>query len=490
MKQQNKLAPTKEQQDIINTFKTTRVLKVNACAGSGKSSTLKMLANDNQQPSLYICFNKSVAEEAREKFPNHVECRTTHSLAYAEHGKHVAHKLKRPVGTYRNVAGTSSEIAKYYRISDYHIGNDEIKATTIASFARTAVERFQCSTEEKFSSKLLPYYEITTLKKNHPGLDIKDFGTVVLKYARKLWMDRTNPASEVICTPDTYLKLWQLSKPVLNYDIIYVDESQDSNPTVLDVVRRQTQSKVCYVGDTHQSIYQFRGAVNAMELIDAPSLTLSKSFRYGQKIADIANWLIGDEMEVKGLESINSIVKDVASDQYTMIFRTNGALFERAVDLIAQGKEVFCEVDTKGFIKKLESADSLYRKNFTGVKHEDITPYSSWSDLKTASEEEPELKRLARIVESKQTTKYVSTLSNLKSKAGASILLTTAHKSKGMEWDNVIVADDFPIKPCMQDNTNTQEINLFYVAVTRAIKTLQLPYEIQEMFEELEDERE
>lgn len=486
----NKITPTQEQLDIINTFKTTRVLKVNACAGSGKSSTLKMLANENKVPSLYICFNKSVAEEARDKFPEHVECRTTHSLAYAEYGRQIAHKLSRPKGMYRNVAGTSAEIAKYYNIVDYLLnGNDEIKATSIASFARQTVDRFQCSTEEKFSSKVLPYNEIATLKKNHPSLEIKDFGMVVLKYARKLWMDRINPASDVVCTPDTYLKLWQLSKPVLSYDIIYLDEAQDSSPTILDVVRRQTQSKICYVGDTHQSIYQFRGAVNAMEMITAPSLTLSKSFRYGQRIADVANWLIGGDMVVKGFEKINSVITDQIHEPYTMIFRTNGALFETAVSLIAQGKSVYCEVETKSFVKKLESADSLYRGNYKGVKHEDITPYSNWKDLLASAEEDPELKRISRIVQNKETIRFVSALQSLTSKAGADILLTTAHKSKGMEWENVIVADDFPIKPNKDENTNVQEVNLFYVACTRAIKQLQLPYEIHSLFEELEDGR-
>lgn len=483
----NKITPTEEQQAIVDTFKTTRVLKVNACAGSGKSSTLKMLANENQVPSLYICFNKSVSEEAKEKFPRHVECRTTHSLAYAEHGKHIAHKLKRPKGAYRNVAWTSQEIAKYYRISDYLLADDTIKATTIASFVRSSVDRFQCSTEEKFSSKLLPYHEIVNLKKNHPDLDVKDLGLVVLKYARKLWMDRINPASDVLCSPDTYLKLWQLSKPVLNYDIIYLDEAQDSSPSILDIVRRQTHCKVCYVGDTYQSIYQFRGAVNAMEMIDAPSLTLSKSFRYGQKIADVANWLIGDKMEVKGMETIDSQIKDITQSPFTMIFRTNGALFENAVALVSQGLDVHCDIEATNFIKKLESADSLYRRNFTGVKHEDITPYSSWNDLKADAEEEPELKRIARLVETKQTTRFVTALKQLKSKDGADVLLTTAHKSKGMEWDNVIVADDFPIKRDMKENTNVQEVNLFYVACTRAIKTLQLPYELQEMFEDTQE---
>lgn len=481
-----KLTPTKEQQDIIDTFKTVRVLKVNACAGSGKSSSLKMLANENKVKSLYICFNKSVAVEAQETFPDHVECRTTHSLAYAEHGRQLAHKLNRPKGTYKNVAGTPSEIAKFYKISDYVVNkNTTLTAAAIASYARTALKRFEVSTEEKFTSKILPYQDILTLKKAHPDLNVKDFGLMVLKYARKLWLDRINPASVVLSTQDTYLKLWQLAKPVLDYDIIYLDESQDSSPTVLDIVSRQTQSKICYVGDTHQSIYQFRGAVNAMEMITAPSLTLSKSFRYGQKIADVANWIIESDIDVKGTETINSVLTDqMVANKYTMIFRTNSALFQEAVELIAQGKSVCCAVETRVFIKKLESADALYKGIMKGVKHEDITPYSNWEEYLLAAKEEPELKRLARIVQKRETRMFVEALESLTKKADADILLTTAHKSKGMEWENVIIANDFPIKPCRTDNTNTQELNLFYVACTRAIKQLQLPIEIYDLFEE------
>ena len=73
-----KLTPTHEQQTILDSFKEHRILKVNACAGSGKSSTLKMLAEQNNQPSLYVCYNKTVATEAQNKFPKNVNCRTTH----------------------------------------------------------------------------------------------------------------------------------------------------------------------------------------------------------------------------------------------------------------------------------------------------------------------------------------------------------------------------------------------------------------------------
>ena len=57
-----------------------------------------------------------------------------------------------------------------------------------------------------------------------------------------------------------YLKLYQLSKPCLSrdFDMVLLDEAQDSNPASADVVLSQACPKIL-VGDSHQSIYSFIG---------------------------------------------------------------------------------------------------------------------------------------------------------------------------------------------------------------------------------------
>lgn len=90
-----KLTPTQEQQAILDSFKEHRILKVNACAGSGKSSTLKMLAEQNDKPSLYVCYNSTVATEARNKFPKNVSCRTTHFRIKKEKHNEKSRQFKR-----------------------------------------------------------------------------------------------------------------------------------------------------------------------------------------------------------------------------------------------------------------------------------------------------------------------------------------------------------------------------------------------------------
>src|SRR5665647_946731 len=93
--------------------------------------------------------------------------------------------------------------------------------------------------------------------------------------------------AEIDVTHDFYLKKFQLSMPLLNYDYILFDEGQDASAAMLDVFLRQKAAKVI-VGDTHQQIYSWRYAVNSLEKVDFKKFNLSRSFRFSQGIADLA----------------------------------------------------------------------------------------------------------------------------------------------------------------------------------------------------------
>jgi hypothetical protein len=53
--------PTDEQATAIRTFREGGSMKISAFAGTGKTSTLQFLANENPRRGLYLAFNKSIA---------------------------------------------------------------------------------------------------------------------------------------------------------------------------------------------------------------------------------------------------------------------------------------------------------------------------------------------------------------------------------------------------------------------------------------------
>ncbi|TFI47039.1 ATP-dependent helicase [Diaphorobacter sp. DS2] len=62
----------------------------------------------------------------------------------------------------------------------------------------------------------------------------------------------------------------------------------------------------------------------------------------------------------------------------------------------------------------------------------------------------------------------------VKDEMEARVTVTTAHRSKGLEWDDVLLCDDFPdfLSGDMDEDERNDEINLLYVACTRAMRRL------------------
>src|SRR5690606_19607042 len=64
---------------------------------------------------------------------------------------------------------------------------------------------------------------------------------------------------------DITLKRCALSEPNIPADYVLFDEAQDADPLMLGILLKQRSTRVIYVGDAHQQIYAWRGAVNAMQ---------------------------------------------------------------------------------------------------------------------------------------------------------------------------------------------------------------------------------
>lgn len=87
--------PTEEQQSVVDLFTAGANVVVEALAGTGKTAALRFMADTApNRRGLYAAFNKGIQLEATRRFAGTpVTARTMHSLAYAEYGAPMKHRL-------------------------------------------------------------------------------------------------------------------------------------------------------------------------------------------------------------------------------------------------------------------------------------------------------------------------------------------------------------------------------------------------------------
>lgn len=455
---------TEEQNNAVDLAETGEDLKIEAYAGAGKTSTLSAISSTLPgKKGLYIAFNKAIADEAAQKFPDNVECRTAHSLAY----KAVGYKFK---NRFRRLSG--SHLAENYLHLDHAIYG--LSPAAIGSLVISSINRFTQSADLKVTRDHTPWFELRTIEDKITKYALAD---QVTTYARQIWERMIDLNSDIPITHDTYLKLWSMSAPEIHKDFILFDEAQDASPVMLDLVCNQDTQKI-FVGDRYQQIYSWRGAINAMQTIDTKGFCkISQSFRFGQSIADIANTILNENLgagvNIRGFEKIPSTIAYDPSPT-AILCRTNGNLINTLINRLEQGNKVAVSGGCGEVIGLLKAADQLIENGSTN--HKDLMLFQSWDEVVNFSETESgsDLAPLVRLVNKHDISQLVSALekTNRVHENQADLILSTAHKSKGREWSSVRLEDDF--RHLGSKGYTEEESNLLYVAATRAIENLDI----------------
>ncbi len=462
---------TKEQQEIIKAVPRYKNIKINAFAGTGKTTTLKLIAKEfKDKKILYLAFNSAIKNEASSIFPNNTYVKTTHGLAYSSIKKYTKIDLS-SLQNYRAI-----DIANKFEIP-YEKALSALKI--FENFCNNTQDKIsEDDLEHKTAKKMFDHMLIGVLKPTH---------SFYLKYY--------------------YLLISKEQIPQFQYDIVMLDEAQDTNEVTLGIFNALSSKVKIYVGDKHQQIYSFRGSKNALEkIVCDKQLFLSQSFRFNEEIAKFANILLENFKNEK--ISISSYKNSKEIESFAYISRTNAQLISVISKRIEQRKpfvtvrnpeEIFTLSIEIYYLLNNES-DQIRKNPFLkGFKDEDeLNSYAKDTDdfeLKTAIKVVKEYQE--QIFEFKDiANKFYKAwqnrqLNNFEKRLDEILFLTTAHTAKGLEWDSVIVADDFPnfadliydmgydsLKQFQKDfekQINQElidEFNLFYVALTRAKNTL------------------
>ena len=279
-----------------------------------------------------------------------------------------------------------------------------------------------------------------------------------------------------------YLKLWHLTEPKLdNYQYFLFDEAQDASPIMLDIVLKQNK-QVILSGDPRQGIYCWRGAVNAMTSVKLEqNVSITQSFRYGQAIANVASRIasrgLNEDIRIFGSGKIDSEVTTLPCK--VILCRTNLRLIDIAMNLYQSRANIRIHiVGSNGraneLVNLLNGAADLKNDNRTLVP--ELMHFSSWKEVMAHSETEAgkNLAGLVRMANMYPIHHLKDTLIKISqnTEENADVILSTVHKAKGMEWDSVKLENDFPLPG--SDRFTEEEVNILYVAITRARKRLNI----------------
>jgi len=508
--------PTGEQEETLKAFKTGQDMKILARAGTGKTSTLSYLVEScPDRKILYMTFDKRSSEEFARKCKDslNLKAKNFHSYCYTsfltyviskfgeEYGEHIKNRMH----TGDKFLTKSADIATYLGI------------TTPAGLKRPDPQNLENQTDILLppvqqviyiKGVLKNFYNSSsdTLKVSHFKGDSPS--EELFKNAVAYLNDILSPEGRIAWkNADIYAKIWCMRNPSLSpeYDVLLIDEAQDTNSLQASFYKNQTLQKV-YVGDSFQHIYSFRGDQDELKDLEVPvTMSLTKSFRFGQKVADLAANIINSSalsrthgrVTLEGLSPHpGHIALHVDNPDMYLVRRTVTVL-----DLLMDDFDMFYPRKIRITAKQRDALENLltsldwFVQNPLGAKvtpafmHEDLVDYETLDQIKSAIASGSLPPRVKKAVSLLEQRGYDHVFSHIQSfvrrggtpKKGTVVTISTVHGAKGAEAPVVQVADDFRLPYHVKENGERyyfpfpeEEMFIAYVAVTRAQESLGL----------------
>jgi hypothetical protein len=486
--------PTAEQQSILDARAMRRPVVVQALAGTGKTSTIKKLAAADGRPAVYTSFSKAIVADVKAELPTHVAGSTAHSLAFRAVG--------RPFGARLNgVRPRWAEVAKILRLRPIYCQLDDgrtkvLQPTYLAGRVMAGLRAFCQSPDLTPSVEHFPYVKgiDAPVDGKRGWANNRQVRTALYPALLKAWEDVRRPDGALPYAHDHYLKYWQVGGPTgtpprIPAAVIYLDEAQDLNPVLADIVRQQQArygAELVVVGDSNQAIYGFTGARDALGSFGIDTvLPLTQSWRFGSEIADTANEvleLLPTDLRLVGNPHMSSTVGPLDTPD-VVLFRSNAASVGAFLGYLALNLRPHIVGGAKNIHNFAQAKLDLDRAGYTS--HPELTLFSSWEEVQRyvtdedSDGEDAAMAVLVQLVDDHGAERLVSALAGQAKPEDADVILSTAHKAKGLQWPTVQIGPDFPtaerLAESADDDNNgggNAELRLIYVAATRARETL------------------
>ena len=461
-------------------------LIVNACAGTGKTTTL--IEGVNRAPDQYVlvcAFNKNIADEltARTTREN-VDAKTLHSLGYffirrewsripvAERGAR-AEQLTQAVVP----ANTPLPIRKLINV--LHTKGRDLIPTS-------------------YSVK-----ELALLAVEHDLEPDEGWGIYTAEWIAQVAYDAMRYAAETPPSYDVGVDFadmmflpftWNLLEAM--YDLVVVDEMQDMSKPQLQMAQAVCRGRMAGFGDRRQAIYGFRGAdTDSLDRIktelQAGELPLTITYRCAQAVAREAQKLVpaieaatsNPEGSVSAVD-YTAMLTDVSGGNF-ILSRLNAPLVTITLRLLLMRKKARMRgrdigAGLVGLIRRLTR--NVTSTSIT-VLEERLDEWERKTTTKLAGaglrDQADKVRDQAAMVRAfaEDCTSIVSLVQDIEklfvdTADADTVICSSIHKAKGLEAPTVYVLQE----TLYRRGVTPEEENLDYVATTRAKTHLRKVY--------------
>ena len=500
------------QQAILNEVKNGNTnIAINAVAGSGKTTTIKLCCEElgyKCREVLFLAFNKDIVNDIAKEIGNKAIVRTLHSF-----GLYI---LKQQYKLLKEA--TQEQMEKYIDERKYsrYIRMDIETAVNRGLYSKEDAEDLYDNSCELFDLcrvNLIDRNDIEGIMwvKKHYGIPFAgdsskpNYGCevrIVQKYlsvSRELnWQNPVLDYIDMVVIPAT-----TFAGRVKPFKVVFIDECQDLNPAQRALMQAASRfGRFIAVGDRRQAINGFAGASNdsfdqIANLPNTKEMPLSVCYRCDKAMIQLAQAIVP---EIEAREGAGEGKVDYLSDLTLDDFHPNDMVLCRKsapcvtmamklircnVPAIVKGKKIgaglkrIVEKSKTSTVRGFKTWSESYLAKLANdlAKAEKITPTEAEKCGKYITEKD-KVECILAIGEDKPNLKdviaHIDTLFTNENTQNA-VVFSTAHKSKGLQANRVVILLPTKLPMVWRDQLDweyEQEMNLRYVALTRAKKEL------------------
>lgn len=476
---------------ISDAFKQNKQnLVIDAAPGSGKTFMLCHLAKQVPigTPTIFLAFNKSIAEELGKKLPFNVKAMTLHSLGMRTVLSAIGCRVNVDADKTFNLCVRDKELGlEYY--APYNADNKKKNAYLFSLCHLYDLYRMNLIQDLQSFKSVAFDYDLPAVN----DTDLENLRKIVNK------MDQYNHSLKDGSKIDFCDMLWlckDYPKSYFNqYEVVFVDEGQDLNPLQKVLVEKiiKPGGRFVVVGDEKQCIYTFTGSnVQSFKEFKAKdntiTLPLSVTYRCSHSVVERANQVFPG-LECYEQNPMGEVKQGELSDCQPgdfVLCRNNQPLVQAYIELLSLNKKATIYGRDYGekllkLLDKLDTGDK-YEANIKLMQmRQDLINELAAKGI-TKPELHPSLGHfdemlgiLSMLFDKMSVEQTKVQIKEMFSDSTANgITLMTCHKAKGLEADNVYFLNSglIPSKYAQSPQMLYAEKCLYYVAVTRAKKNL------------------